>query len=67
MRLAVMASFVNAVMNLWIVIRVEGGSYGFVCCKNTLTVFDDSEIRSFGKRSVCWYEGTRFLSLGMFY
>jgi hypothetical protein len=54
-------------MNLWIVIRVEGGSYGFVCCKNTLTVFDDSEIRSFGKRSVCWYEGTRFLSLGMFY
>ena len=38
---------------------MEGGSYDWMCCKNTLIVFiDGSEIRAFGKLSVCRYEGT---------
>jgi hypothetical protein len=64
-------AFVNAVMNLRFVFRMEGGSYDCVCCKNTLIVFiDGSEIRAFGKLPINRYEGTKtkvpiFLSLVM--
>jgi len=47
-------------MNLRFVFRMGGGSYDYVCCKNALIVFiDGSEIRAFGKLSICRYEGRK--------